>query len=589
MRAHWRAGSGGQHGGSTADVQRFRFPSIVAPRRAGLVAAACLSLGGGHALAQTAAMPGYVDPLAPQLQTDTRNPAPRFQRSSRPPLAQAPAVGVFAPPASGAGTTGFDSTNSRKTRSRRATTAGTPTRAQAIAPGQPQPQAESPYQKPIPALPAPAATGAYAQATPWQPPEVGPIRRPLPKRKAQAAVDDPYAPLGIRAGAFDLFPAVELMAAYNTNPQQSQSPQGASVYTVAPELRAQSNWSRHQLKVDLRGSYSIYNPDQSPTLNRPNFNGRVDGRIDVSRDTRIDLNTRALVSTDNPNSPNLPADLATLPLFITFGGGAGVSHSFNRFELSVKGDAQRTAYQNSELTNGQTVSNADRNYDQYGGVLRGSYELTPGMKPFLEVGADTRIHDLYTDSSGYHRDSNGGYGTVGSTFEITRILTGDIAAGYMQRDYVDPRLGSIGGAIGNGSLIWTADALNTVKLTVASTISETTIPGVPGELSRDIGLQFDHAFRRWLIGSVKAGFGTDVYKNGAVETSGGTICVCTPGATGTVTDRVDKRYYVALDMTYKLNPMMQLKGELRQDWLRSNVTSADYDATTVLLGMRLQR
>ena len=34
---------------------------------------------------------------------------------------------------------------------------------------------------------------------------------------------------------------------------------------------------------------------------------------------------------------------------------------------------------------------------------------------------------------------------------------------------------------------------------------------------------------------------------------------------------------------------MQIKGEVRQDWLRSNVTGADYSATTFLLGMRLQK
>lgn len=558
-------------------MQRFRLPFVLAPRGASLLAAACLSLGGGYALAQTATVPDYIDPLAPQLQTGARNAPPRFQRSYRAPLAQAPATGVFAP-ASGAGRTGFDSSNSRKARPARAAAGAAAAGRQMIAPGAPQPLAQSPYQKPIPALPAPAqsASGIYTAAT-SRPPEIGPIRQPLPKRKAHTEPEDPYAPLGIRAGAFDLFPAVEMLAGYNTNPEQSQPAKGAAFYTVAPELRAQSNWSRHELKVDLRGSYTGYHPDDTPSLSRPFFNGRVDGRIDVTRDTRIDLNTRTLISTDNPSSPNLPADLATLPLFATFGGGAGVRQRLNRFELSVRGDAQRTVYQNSELTNGQSVSNADRNYNQYGGVLRGSYEATPGVKPFLEVEADTRIHDLYTDSSGYHRDSNGGYGTVGTTFEITRMLTGDIAAGYLQRDYVDRRLGSIGGPIGNGSLTWNADALNTVKLTVASTISETTIPGVPGEFSRDIGLQFDHAFRLWLIGTFKAGFGTDLYPDAITQPSGQT------------SDRLDKRYFVAVGATYKLNPMVQVKGEIRQNWLQSNVANADYNATTFTLGMRLQR
>ncbi len=34
---------------------------------------------------------------------------------------------------------------------------------------------------------------------------------------------------------------------------------------------------------------------------------------------------------------------------------------------------------------------------------------------------------------------------------------------------------------------------------------------------------------------------------------------------------------------------MQLKGELRQSWLRSNVAGSDYTATAILVGLRLQR
>ena len=35
--------------------------------------------------------------------------------------------------------------------------------------------------------------------------------------------------------------------------------------------------------------------------------------------------------------------------------------------------------------------------------------------------------------------------------------------------------------------------------------------------------------------------------------------------------------------------MMQIKGEFRQDWLRSNVTGNDYSASIFMLGVRLQQ
>jgi hypothetical protein len=543
-------------------VPRLRPPRSLSLRGAWLLIAACVVLGCGNVMAQTPA-PVYPDPLAPKLQTDPRNP-PRFQKFDRPALIQLGPPAMFTPPASGAGDTGFDSTNSRKFKVKGIAKTKTPAGALAVAPGSATPQTISPYQR---ALPKPA-NSALAAAPGSPPVELGPIRQPPKKRKAHSEPDDPYAALGMHAGAFMLYPAIELIGGYDTNPAHAAAAKGASLYTVAPELQARSNWSRHEFKADLRGSYTGYNPETTPTaLSRPHFNGTANGRVDVTKDTRIDLSGRTLVSTDNPGSPNLQADLAKLPIFTTFGGNAGVGHHFNRFDLSLKGDAERTVYQDSKLTDGSTVSNNDRNYNQYGGVLRGGYELSPGVTPFLEAGADTRVHDLNTDFFGYQRNSRGLTGKVGSTFELTRMLTGEVALGYVRRNYEDPRLAQLKGVIGDASLLWTANALTTVKLTGKSTVGESTVPGVSGVLYRNVGLQVDHAFRRWLIGTMKLGFGFDDYVG---------------------LSREDKRYSAGGGLTYKLNRSVQIKGEFRQDWLRSNITGSDYTASVFLLGIRLQ-
>jgi len=543
--------------------RRHRCP----PRAACLLLAACLALGCREAGAQTAM--AFADPFAPQLESNPDNP-PRFEQQSQPARRQTRSQFGFTPPASGAGLTGFDATNARKkTRAKRkprATASARPpvpgTAATAA------PPAPSPYQ--IPQIPQPDQADSALAAAPGSPPveQIGPIRKLPPKRKAHTEPEDPFAPLGIRAGAFDLFPAIELRGGYDTNPGQSANAKAAWLYTVAPELRVQSNWSRHELKADLRGNYTGYRPDEIPTLSRPNLNGKVDGRIDVSRQTRIDLTSRVVVSTDNPGSPNLQAGLAKLPLYAAFGGGAGVGHRFNRFDLSIKGDAERTVYQNSELTDGGVASNKDRNYNQYTGTLRGGYELLPGVTPFAEVSADTRVHDLETDFSGFQRDSKGLTGKVGSTFKLSHALTGEIALGYTKRTYDDPRLEDLTGPIGDASLVWTASALTTVKFTGSSTVGESTQVGVSGVLYRDVGVQVDHAFRQWLIGSVKAGFGDDDYVGDM---------------------RNDKRYSLGAGLTYKFTREFQIKGEFRQNWLHSNVAGAGYAESVFLLGVRIQR
>jgi hypothetical protein len=556
-------------------VPRFRNPCLAARTRACLLAALCAAAMGVDARAQI--VPPDADPLAPRA-ADPRNP-PRFTQPGVTPLV--PPL-VFTPPPSGAGDTGYDATNARKAK---ANAKPKPKSTDAIA-STPAPLPISPYQKP----PTNSARAALAMAPGDPPVEIGPIRRKPIKRKAHVETDDPYAPLGVKSGGFIFFPAIEFIGGYNTNPEQVPGGRGAWLYTVAPEVLVQSNWSRHELKAELRGSYNGFSPDSTPSLNRPYFSGKADGRVDVTRDTRIDLNARALVSTDNPGSPNLQADLAKLPVYVTTGGNAGLGQRFNRFDVSVKADAERTTYQQSTLTDGTTASNDDRNYNQFAGILRGSYELLPGVTPFVEGTADTRKHDLETDFSGYQRNSNGLTGKIGSTFEISRLLTGEVALGYTQRSYEDPRLAKLTGLIGNASLLWTVNALTSVKLTGTSTVAESTVEGVSGVLSRDISLQVDHSFRRWLIGSVKLGFGLDSYKGSNISPGDPPLCTClvsTPG--GTAADRIDQRFSAGLGLTYKLNRTAQIKGEFRQDWLRSNVTGVDYTASVFMLGLRLQQ
>jgi hypothetical protein len=545
--------------GDIPAVARLRNARLAALGGVGMLAAASVALPGGGAHAQLAA-PSYTDPLSAKLQTGPRSP-PRFEKFDSAKLAQLAAPASFSPPAAGAGSTGFDSTNNRKARAK--TKGKASADARAIAPGAAAAGPASAYDK------SADVTGSVAAGAPGAPPvQIGPIRTFPKKRVAHSEPDDPYAPLGIPAGAFDLFPAVELIGGYNTNPGHEPGGQAAWFYTVAPELRVQSNWSRHEFKADLRGSYIGFSPDETPTLSRPYFNGKLDGRVDVTRDTRIDLGSRILLSTDNPGSPNLQAGLAKLPIYVVGGGTVGLGQRFNRFDVSIKGDVSRTIYQQSSLTDGTTASNDDRNFDQYAGTLRGAYELSPGLIPFIEVGLDTRVHDLNVDFSGYQRNSNGLIAQAGAKFELTRLFTGEASLGYTQRDYQDPRLANIDGLIANASLLWTATALTSVKLIATSSVGESTIAGVSGVLYRDIGVQVDHAFRRWLIGSLKLGYGNDNYVG---------------------LDRIDNRYAAGVGLTYKLNRSVQVKGEFRQDWLHSNVVGVDYTASVFTLGLRLQR
>jgi hypothetical protein len=266
-------------------------------------------------------------------------------------------------------------------------------------------------------------------------------------------------------------------------------PQGSPFYVIAPEFLAVSDWERHAVVADLRGSFTGYgNTSQSvdgvassaPTnLDQPNFSGHIDGRLDVTHDTHLLAQARLIVSTDNPGSPNVQAGLARYPVYATFGGTFGIDQSFNRLQLSGGATVDRTVYQNSLLTDGTYSSNDDRNYNQFGGVGRVSYDLIPGLKPFGEIEADTRVHDLLVDRNGYQRNSDGGFAKAGTTFEFSRLITGEAAIGWAARTYEDPRLLPLQGLLTSASLVWTATPLTTAKFFATTRSTKPRYPASP--------------------------------------------------------------------------------------------------------------
>ena len=120
----------------------------------------------------------------------------------------------------------------------------------------------------------------------------------------------------------------------------------------------------------------------------------------------------------------------------------------------------------------------------------------------------------------------------------------------------------------DASLIWTASGLTTATLTASSKAEESILVGVSGALRRDVGLQIDHSFRRWLIGTLKFGYGFDDYVG---------------------LGRDDRRASAGAALTYRVSREVSMKGEVREDWLRSNAAGVDYTATTFLIGLKLQR
>jgi hypothetical protein len=575
-------GAAGRERGFSNVARRCRPPLAFA------LAAGALVVAHAFAMSSAAAQsPEATDRflMRPVLDGDPRNP-PRFSRPGT--LMADPAesrIGAVPnydyQPGLGTGRSGFNSSNPRRQKGKAAPKAkaavkpGATTTAPAVASAAaPPPIMVGPPTAAVTRAPQYLERRGGPNYTGTGPGTAldadGPLRTglALPAAPIRRLVPDatPFDPVGITWGAFTARPAVEVDGGHDSNASRTPIKRPSWFETVSPDLLVNSNWQRHSLTATLRGSYTTYN--EAHDLDRPSFDGRLNGRVDVSSDTRLDLETRFLIATDNAGSPNVQAGVVKQPINTTLGGTFGFDQRFNRLDIALKGIVDRTEYQESKLSDGTTSSNEDRNFNRYASELRLNYELSPAVKPFVEFGVDTRVHDLLVDRNGLMRDSDGFFARAGSTFEFTRVLTGDVAGGWLTRTYKDPTLPNLSGPTIDGTLTWLASALTTFKFIAKTTAGETTLGGTAGVFTHEATFQIDHAFRQWLIATARFTYDNDNYVGSA---------------------RIDNRYTAAATILYKLNREMQLKGEYRREWMHSSIAGVDYLSNVWLIGLRLQK
>jgi hypothetical protein len=195
----------------------------------------------------------------------TADPADAQRNNKTPPapsrIGAIPKYGL--PAASGASEAGFDSLNRKRKQPK-------------LYPAQNKPKPSPGPGTPVPAE-AKGPTNPNARVRISPPPSLSANRSPMPAAMAGTAVGqparkplpvdtDPFGAVGDYAGSFLIKSAVELRGGYETNPGRLPQPVGAPFWVVAPEFLAVSDWERHALVADLRGSFTGYNNSMPPIV-----------------------------------------------------------------------------------------------------------------------------------------------------------------------------------------------------------------------------------------------------------------------------------------------------------------------------------
>ena len=392
------------------------------------------------------------------------------------------------------------------------------------------------------------------------------LATPVPPRRNRPPVTDPYAPLGLRAGTLLVFPTIDTQIGFDSNPERRSGGSKSSGFSrTEAALTLRSDFARNELTAELRGNYSKFFSNSN--ADRPEAQGRIGLRVDYSRDTAFDFELRGRIDSEAPGTANLTGQAQGRPLTFQTGATAGITQRYNRLAVSVRATIDRQDFSDAPIGNGQTLSQNDRNLTQYGLRLRTGYEVTPGLIPFLEVLVDTRQRDQALDNAGFRRDSNSLQLRTGTSFEITRTLTGEVAAGYGLRDTSDNRLRDVRGAVAEGTLTWAISPLTTLRLRAATDFDETTQAGSAGALTRRLTGELSHALLRNLTITATGSAARSEF-NGI--------------------NRTDDILRASLGLEYSVTRNLVLRASYVNDKTISNTPGNSISGNTYLFGARFQ-
>ncbi len=377
---------------------------------------------------------------------------------------------------------------------------------------------------------------------------------------------DPFAAPGITAGAFTLRPTLEQGIRWTNNSDNSATGAAALISETNLRLRAQSNWLRHRLNLEASAGFrkSVSGEDVS----EPAFGLSADLQLDVS--TVVQLNARASWdrSTESATAPVLIPGPFTRPDLDTLRASLGATYDPGLIGLTATGQVTRQSYGDATDSSGISVPQDDRNNTFASLTLRGSYDLSPVLTPFVEVEAGRRLYDNEIDSNGLARSANRYGARVGVAANLGEKLSGEFAAGWLTEDIDDVTLSDVSGLDLRGTMNWSPQRGTNVALTLATAVEGSTLSTSSGSVLYSANANLTHALRDNLEASLALGTGWRTYENG---TPRDTILSSEAG------------------LIWWLNRYTGINGRVRHEQVLNDDPTRAYGATSVYLGVTLRR
>jgi hypothetical protein len=378
--------------------------------------------------------------------------------------------------------------------------------------------------------------------------------------------DNPYEAVGIRFGTFILKPTIEQGVTATSNADSSADGEEAVLSETALRLNAASDWATNSATIDAFGIFRKTLSGQEVD----DLEGGVDAVLDL--DLADDYRARGTftysLAPESASSPVVVPDTVEEPYTQTIGGTLGFEKDLGKARFGITGGISNDSYGDADLVGGGTLSQKDRDSTLYTVALRGGYEISPALTPFVETEIGRNQYDQEVDSAGYQRSSDQYAVRGGLELDMGEKLTGEIAAGWIREDFDDERLNPLSTPTVEANLKWSPQRGTDVALSGSTVLEGTTTPGESGSVLYSTNLGIERQIRANLTGN--ALFGA-AYRNYA-ESDGYEVILNAEAS-----------------LTWWLNRYAGVVTRVEHETVTGNLDEPDVKTNSIFLGLKLQR
>jgi hypothetical protein len=282
---------------------------------------------------------------------------------------------------------------------------------------------------------------------------------------------------------------------------------------------------------------------------------RMRGGIGVSLNGEVDSANEGIVIGGNFDPY---VDLAR---YLAIPASLGVTYDTGSWFVRADGAVTYRDYKSRRTLGGTTVDQDFRSGTIADLDVRAGWHFSPSMAAFVQGGYNLqRFEDETADSDGWRA-------VAGLEFELSRLLTGEVFAGYAAQSYADA--GETTGLTYGASLDWFATELISLHLRARRDFGaeRTAIVGgasVTSPVTHDsVALQIEYEPLRQLLIRGRAGHQWDTYEG---------------------SDRTDKRLYAGVGIDYVFSPNVRLNLDYLYDETTSEV-AGDSNRSVISLGL----